>query len=58
MKDIQYSRLPSIFFLTALMIAHSALLTMAGEPRIHGFFVQPYLGYGATDYEKFFNLCG
>ncbi|WLE95158.1 MAG: hypothetical protein QTN59_10685 [Candidatus Electrothrix communis] len=40
------------------MIAHSALLTMAGEPRIHGFFVQPYLGYGATDYEKFFNLCG
>ncbi len=53
MKDIQYRRLPSVFFLTALMIADSALLTMAGEPRIHGFFVQPYLGYGATDYEKF-----
>ncbi len=26
---------------------------MAGEPRIHGFFVQPYLGYGATNDEKF-----
>ena len=53
MKDIQYRRLPSVFFLTALMIAHSALLTMAGEPRIHGFFVQPYLGYGATNDVKF-----
>ena len=53
MKDIQYRRLPSVFFLTALMIAHSALLTMAGELRIHGFFVQPYLGYGATNDEKF-----
>jgi hypothetical protein len=53
MKDIQYSRLAAIFFLIALIITYSALLTIAGEPRIHGFFVQPSLGYGATDYEKF-----
>lgn len=57
MNNIRYGRLPFVFFLTAIIIMNiimnSTLPATAGEPRIHGFFVQPYLGYGATDYEKF-----
>ncbi len=39
-----------IFFVLLAVIAEKA---EAGEARIHGFFVQPYLGYGATSYDKF-----
>jgi len=41
------------FFLILFCAACTPLPAMAGEARMHGFFVQPYLGYGATDYEKF-----
>ncbi|RWX47031.1 hypothetical protein H206_02793 [Candidatus Electrothrix aarhusensis] len=41
MKDIQYSRLAAIFFLIALIITYSALLTIAGEPRIMAFLFSP-----------------
>lgn len=53
MKIKKYWQLPSVLFLGLFCITSTASLAMAGEPRIHGFFVQPYLGYGATDHEKF-----
>ncbi len=46
-------RQAAAFFLTFFLVANMLLQAKAGESRIHGFFVQPYLGYGATDHEKF-----
>uniref|UniRef100_UPI004055CD93 DUF4434 domain-containing protein n=1 Tax=Candidatus Electrothrix sp. TaxID=2170559 RepID=UPI004055CD93 len=52
MKDIVL-RQTAAFFLNVFFIANIAVQANAGEPRIHGFFVQPYLGYGATNHERF-----
>ncbi len=52
MKNI-FLRQAVVFFLTFFLVANIVLQAKAGEPRINGFFVQPYLGYGATDHEKF-----
>lgn len=43
--------LASFFFMT--VFAGSTDSATAGEARIHGFFVQPSLGYGATNETKF-----
>ena len=43
-------RVPKVLLLSAALAAASL---HAGEARIHGFFVQPELGYGATDYQSF-----
>ena len=42
-------RLPSSLLLSLALAAAA----FAGEVRIHGFFVQPELGYAATDYQNF-----
>ncbi len=42
-------RLPSSLLLSLALAAAA----FAGEVRIHGFFVQPELGYAATDYQSF-----
>jgi hypothetical protein len=52
MKNILL-RQTAAFFLIVFLTINIALQAKAGEPRIHGFFVQPYLGYGATNHEKF-----
>ena len=40
-------------FLFIQISCFSTTLSFASEKRIHGFFIQPALGYGATDYQKF-----
>ena len=43
-------RVPKALLLSAALAAASL---HAGEARIHGFFVQPELGYAATDFQNF-----
>ena len=49
MKKSFRFRLPSSLLLSLALAAAA----FAGEVRIHGFFVQPELGYAATDYQSF-----
>ncbi len=41
----------SILFIASALLLSQPMI--AGEARIHGFFIQPELGYGATDYQSF-----
>lgn len=44
-----------LLFVSLTLVMHVADEAAAGEARIHGFFIQPSLGYGATDFQSFSN---
>lgn len=53
MTKFPYRQLLSVSLSAMLLLVAPVSSAIAGEARIHGFFVQPSLGYGATNHEKF-----